>query len=151
MRSFLSPYHHLPGELDLLRASGVEVLRIVGASEGSHDAPLQVSPTLQPRPGEFNESMAAALDLVLLELRARRMRAILTLNNMWTWSGGFGTYLVWAQGGHWRDIPYPSSHLASYWQHRTAEQRPKATDADWHTYQVWPTPILASTLHQSIQ
>ena len=131
-------------ELDLLSASGVRVVRVVAASEGDHDAPLQVSPTLQPRPGEFDERMAAGLDLVLVELLARRMRAILTLNNMWTWSGGMATYLVWARGGDWRDIPYPSSHLEGYWQHMSSGQRPKATDADWHTYQVWASGFYSS-------
>ena len=124
-------------ELDTLHASGIRVLRIVAASEGEADAPLQVSPTLQPTPGVFDEALAAALDLVLHEMRSRRMRAILTINNQWSWSGGFATYLVWARGGSWRDIPYPSSHLDGYWSARPAESRPKIQDADWHTYQVW--------------
>lgn len=61
----------LRAELDLLRSSGVTVLRIVALSEGAADAPLQASPSLQPRPGEFDERMAAALDLVMVEVAVR--------------------------------------------------------------------------------
>ena len=75
----------LRDELDALLASGVSVLRVTAASEGSADAPLQVVPTLQPRPGTFDERVARGLDVLLDELRQRRMRAILVLNNQWTW------------------------------------------------------------------
>ena len=127
----------LKRELDTLGASGVTVLRIVAASEGPSDAPLQVWPTLQPSPGKFDEPMAVALDRVLAELRQRGMRAILTLNNQWTWSGGFATYLTWARGEDWRSIPYPSAHMPSYWEGRPQSLRPLDPSADWHRYQVW--------------
>ena len=58
-------------ELDLLHASGARVLRITALSEGPEEAPLQATPTHQPRPGEFNEDMFRALDLVLDEMRSR--------------------------------------------------------------------------------
>ena len=128
-------------ELDALHAAGARVLRITAASEGLPEAPLQASPTLQPRPGEFDESVFAALDLVLHELRERRMRAILVINNMWSWSGGFATYLVWARGGTWRDIPYPSSHLEGYWEGRV---RPHNDAADWDTYQKWASAFYST-------
>jgi hypothetical protein len=80
--------------LDAMHAAGAQVVRITAASEGAADAPLQASPALQPRPGEYDETLLASLDLVLLELRNRRMRAVLVLNNMWTWSGGFATYVA---------------------------------------------------------
>ena len=213
-------------ELDMLHASGIRVLRIVAASEGAADAPLQVSPTLQPAPGVFDETLAAALDLVLVELRSRRSErtqgcrtrchatqaaataALLLLlicsygcpataegrtlgsrlsqcapsspsttsgagavsatwqtesptiarsprsihrcrthsrtATMPTHSGGFATYLVWARGGSWRDIPYPSSHLEGYWSARPAEGRPKTQDADWHAYQVWASAFYST-------
>ena len=83
-------------ELDTLREAGVTCIRIVACSEGEQDAPLQVVPTLQPRPGLWNEKLARGMDLVLFELRKRRMRAVMTLSNQWSWSGGFATFLVWA-------------------------------------------------------
>jgi mannan endo-1,4-beta-mannosidase len=122
-------------ELDTLARIGVRVLRITACSEGAPDAPLQVAPSLQPTPGVFDEAMAKALDVVLHELRVRGMRAILVLNNMWTWSGGFASYLVWARGADWRDIPYPSSHLANYWD--GAGALPKRLDGTWDEYQNW--------------
>lgn len=131
-------------ELDLLHAAGARVLRITALSEGPDEAPLQAVPTHQPRPGVFNEAMFRALDLVLDEMRARGMRAILCLNNMWSWSGGFAMYLVWARGGTWRDIPYPSSHLSGYWDARPAGQRPQNTQADWNVYQEWASAFYSS-------
>lgn len=103
------------------------------------NAPLQVVPTLQPHPGVFNEQLAAGLDLVLVELRRRRMRAIMTLSNQWSWSGGFATFLVWAEGKTWRDIPYPSSDLHGYWVERKARgaQLPYNQRASWDEFQKW--------------
>ena len=126
-------------ELDMLYAAGIRVLRITALSEGTFDAPLQAVPSLQPQPGVFDTNMAGALDLLMDELRARRMRAILVLNNMWTWSGGFATYLTWAHGSsaNWREIPYPSSHLPGYWDAVPPSERPTKVRADWHEYQVW--------------
>lgn len=125
----------LRDELDTLARAGVRVLRITACSEGPPGAPLQVVPTLQPEAGVFDEAMAASLDVVLHELRRRDMRAILVLNNMWTWSGGFASYLVWARGNSWRDIPYPSSHLKHYWE--GADGQPKKLDGTWDEYQNW--------------
>ena len=127
-------------ELDTLRNAGVTVVRIMAASEGSADAPLQVVPTLQPAAGQFSEDMGAALDLLLDELRARRMRAILTLGNEWVWSGGFATFLIWSRGGSWRDIPYPNAPdlQKEYWAKRSREAgRATKTWASWDEYQDW--------------
>jgi hypothetical protein len=33
------------------------------------------------------------------------MRATMTLNNEWQWSGGFAQYISWAEGN--ASIPYP--------------------------------------------
>lgn len=133
----------LARELDLLKAAGVTCLRIVAASEGDDDAPLTVSPTLQPKPGKWNEALARGMDLVLFELRKRRMRAIMTLSNQWSWSGGFATFLVWARKGHWRDIPYPASDLHGYWDQRRARggeaALPRRQSATWDEYQHWAT------------
>ena len=135
----------LRAELDGLKAAGAQVLRITALSEGVEGAPLQAVPTLQPRPGVFDPRFEEALDLVLFEMRKRSMRALLVLNNMWSWSGGFAAYIVWARGGTWRDIPYPSSHLSGYWDEfekhwadtNNFGQRPINAAADWDTYQKW--------------
>lgn len=153
--------HHdigrLRRELDTLAAAGMKVIRITALSEGSADAPLQAVPSLQPEPGVYDSKMAVALDVVMAELATRRIRAMLVLNNMWSWSGGFSTYLMWASrhdanggnggnGGNsgsgkgkttWREIPYPSSHLDGYWDARPPSERPHHTSADWHEYQVY--------------
>ena len=128
-------------ELDQLQAAGISVVRITAASEGVATAPLQVVPTLQPRPGAFSERVAVAIDLVLAELRARRMRAIMTLSNQWSWSGGFATFLVWSRRGSWRDIPYPAPD--GYWQRDWGARgagrggTPHRPDASWDEYQKW--------------
>lgn len=134
----------LQRELDVLRAHGITVLRITALSEGAADAPLQASPALQPSPGVFDPKLAEGLDLVLHELRARNMRAVLVLNNQWTWSGGMAMYLVWARGGSWRDIPYPSSHLTQYWDPVPEQSRPHATNADWDRYQKWASAFYST-------
>ena len=54
------------------------------------------------------------------------------------------TYLIWARGQSWRDIPYPSSHMPEYWSGRPESARPTRTDADWHTYQVWATAFYST-------
>jgi hypothetical protein len=106
-------------ELDILRRHGVTCIRIVAASEGEDDAPLQVVPTLQPRPGVWNEKLAVGMDLVLHELRRRRMRAIMTLSNQWSWSGGFATFLVWAVRAHTDKRTQIVAHRLSHTDRRT--------------------------------
>jgi len=124
-------------ELEQLHDNGIQVLRINAASEGLPNAPLQAVPALQPRPGIFNETIAIALDRVLVELDARQMKALLVLNNMWTWSGGFAQYIIWAHKQDWQHIPFPPAG-ASYW--RTYLRTPgyvPSTDASWDAYQLW--------------
>ena len=72
------------------------------------------------------------------------MRALLCLNNMWSWSGGFAMYLVWARAGSWRDIPYPSSHLTGYWDALPAHLHPRNTNADWNVYQEWASAFYST-------
>jgi len=74
-------------------------------------------PSMQPTPGEFNEDVLRGMDYALHALSKRKMTAVLCLNNMWQWSGGFAAYVEWATG----------------------EQRPfmsvGAEDADWQRHQ----------------
>ena len=76
----LSDIGRLRRELDAIKRAGATVVRITATSEGPNDAPLQAVPTLQPRPGEFDETFARALDALMVELRARGMRAIMVMN-----------------------------------------------------------------------
>lgn len=88
----------LRAELDLLKSLGVTNLRILGASESS---PMRdsVSPAFSDRNGNYNETLLKGLDVLLTELQARDMHAVIYLNNFWEWSGGMATYLSWVNGG----------------------------------------------------
>jgi mannan endo-1,4-beta-mannosidase len=57
------------------------------------------------------------LDFTLAAMSRRGMTAVLTLNNMWAWSGGFASYVAWATGE-------PAPHMG-----------PGATDAMWQAHQ----------------
>jgi mannan endo-1,4-beta-mannosidase len=93
-------------ELDLMKANGIDNLRILAGAEGPDGEPRRVSPALQLSPGVYNEELLAGLDFLLAEMAKRNMVAILFLNNAWEWSGGFAQYLAWSGKGH---IPYPET------------------------------------------
>lgn len=95
----------LSKELDFLSSIGVKNLRVLVGADGS---PLSVPgsykanlvyPTLQTAPGEYNDTLLAGLDYLLVEMKKRDMQAVLYLNNAWEWSGGYGQYLEWAGVG----------------------------------------------------
>ena len=84
-------------ELDFLKANGVTNLRLMAGAEGSgmiNDV-NRVGPPLQPRQGEFDESVLDGLDLVISEMGKRNMKAVVFFSNNWEWSGGFQQYLTW--------------------------------------------------------
>ncbi len=83
-------------ELDDLHAMGIDNLRIVVGSDGTGDERYRAAPTLQRRPGEYNDTLLAGLDYLLQEMGRRQMKAVLYLNNSWAWSGGYTFYLVHA-------------------------------------------------------
>jgi len=84
-------------ELDFLKANGVTNLRLLAGAEGSGliNGVRRVGPPLQPRQGEFDESVLDGLDLVLAEMGKRGMKAVVFFSNNWEWSGGFQQYLDW--------------------------------------------------------
>lgn len=88
----------LHGELDALKAIGVDNLRILVGSDGKRGVPTKVEPTLQEAPGIYNDTILAGLDYLLAEMEKRDMLAVLYLNNSWEWSGGYSQYLAWARG-----------------------------------------------------
>jgi mannan endo-1,4-beta-mannosidase len=100
-------------ELDDLQAHGITNLRIMAASEGPDREPLRIVPALLEAPGAYNADLLDGLDFALKALADRDMKAIMTLGNMWHWSGGLGQYLVWA--GLARSIPYPPPHPGGDW------------------------------------
>ncbi len=82
-------------ELDALCRMGVRNLRVLVGADGVPTA-RKVQPILQPEPGVYNDTLLAGLDFLMVELARRDMKAVLYLNNSWTWSGGYAAYLHWA-------------------------------------------------------
>lgn len=89
----------LERELDCLDSMGVDNIRVLVGADGDNWTPMKVGPTLQVRPGVYNDSIFNGLDYLLAELGKRDMTAVLYLTNSWEWSGGFGQYLEWAGFG----------------------------------------------------
>lgn len=101
-------------ELDQLKEMGVNNLRIMASSEGPDDQPYRMRPSLQPSPGKYNEDIFEGLDFFINEIGKREMTAVLTLNNFWHWSGGFGQYVNWITN---ETIPYPVVEWDPYTQY----------------------------------
>jgi len=91
-------------ELDLMKANGIDNLRVLAGAEGPDGEPRRVSPALQTSPGVYNIQLLDGLDFLLAEMAKRKMVAILFLNNAWEWSGGFSQYVSWSEK---KPIPYP--------------------------------------------
>ncbi|KAG0455144.1 hypothetical protein HPP92_024436 [Vanilla planifolia] len=68
---------------------GLRVCRTWAFNDGTYNA-LQVSP------GQFNERVFKALDLVIEEARKHRIRLLLSLSNDWKDFGGKAQYVKWA-------------------------------------------------------
>lgn len=84
-------------ELDFLKANGVTNLRVLTGVEGSGQIHgiQRVKPALQIKKGVFDEKQLSGLDILLVEMGKRNMKAILFLSNNWEWSGGLLQYLNW--------------------------------------------------------
>jgi len=96
----------LTEELDMMKANGIDNLRVLAGAEGPDGEPRRVTPALQQSPGVYNNELLDGLDFLLSEMAKRKMVAILFLNNAWEWSGGFSQYLAWNGKG---PIPYPET------------------------------------------
>ncbi len=94
-------------ELDLMKANGIDNLRVLAGAEGPDGEPRRVSPALQVSPGVYNQDLLEGLDFLLAEMAKRKMVAILFLNNAWEWSGGFSQYVSWSEN---KPIPYPETN-----------------------------------------
>ncbi|KAI8380203.1 glycoside hydrolase superfamily [Blakeslea trispora] len=91
-------------ELDQMKAMGINNLRVMASSEGPDDQPYRMRPSLQISPGVYNQAIFKGLDYLLDQMGQRNMTAVMTLNNFWQWSGGFGQYVAWVTQ---EKIPYP--------------------------------------------
>ena len=83
----------LTRELDEMKRMGIDNLRILVGADGERGFKTKVEPTLQVKPGVYNDTILAGLDYLLMEMAKRKMVAVLYLNNSWEWSGGYGFYL----------------------------------------------------------
>lgn len=101
----------LKRELDALKSSGIDNLRIlVGADGGKYD--FTVPYALQPEQGKYDDSVFDGLDFLLAEMGKRKMVAVLYLTNNWEWSGGMSQYLEWNGYG---EIPNPNTKPENTW------------------------------------
>ena len=91
--------NRLVKELDYMKKIGIDNLRILVGSDGERGVTTKVEPTLQVKPGVYNDTILAGLDYLLMEMGKRNMVAVLYLNNSWEWSGGYGFYLEHAGAG----------------------------------------------------
>jgi mannan endo-1,4-beta-mannosidase len=99
-------------DLDAMQGIGINMLRIMGASEGPDTEPLRIVPSLQPAQGKYDPPSVAGLLRLVEELKQRKLYAILIMNNFWHWSGGMAQYLAWAGQG---PVPYPPPHPGGSW------------------------------------
>lgn len=115
-------------ELDQMASAGINHLRIMAGSEGAPTKqPFRMNPPLQPSPGVYNEKIFVGLDRCLAEMAKRGMRATMTLNDQWQWSGGFAQYVSWANGEE--KYAYPPS-----WNFTAPPQREGAPGRGWGNY-----------------
>lgn len=109
----------LTRELDLLKETGVNNLRVLAASEHSVLS-RAVSPAFHLAPGQYHPDLLVGLDVLLDEMAKRDMVAVLYLNNFWQWSGGMSQYMSWLTGeppldpdvtGDWRSFMQNSARF----------------------------------------
>jgi len=86
-------------ELDFMKANGINNLRVLIGADGDNGVPSKVEPTLQIKPGVYNDTIFEGLDFFMSELGKRNMKAVLFFTNSWEWSGGYSQYLNWAGKG----------------------------------------------------
>ena len=86
-------------ELDFMKANGIDNLRVLIGADGENGVASKVEPTLQIKPGKYNDAIFDGLDFLLAEMGKRNMKAVLFFTNSWEWSGGYSQYLNWAGKG----------------------------------------------------
>lgn len=123
----------LTRELDRLAGAGVRNLRVLGGSELS---PLtnSITPAFRTESDAYNEDLLKGLDLLLAEMAARDMRAVIYLTNFWEWSGGMMTYLYWTNGGRYINMNDPAHPWPQFPDFNAAFYQSKAAIALYHHY-----------------
>jgi mannan endo-1,4-beta-mannosidase len=91
-------------DLDGLQAAGINMLRVMAATEGPDSEPYRIVPSIQPALGQYDAAGLGGVVRFADELKRRGLLGIFTLANFWQWSGGFAQYVAWAGRG---SIPYP--------------------------------------------
>lgn len=86
-------------ELNFMKAHGIDNLRVLIGADGDNGVASKVEPTLQKRPGIYNDTIFDGLDFLLAEMGKRNMKAVLFFTNSWEWSGGYSQYLNWIGKG----------------------------------------------------
>lgn len=89
-------YQRLCEELDFVKSHGITNLRVLFSGEGDDSYAYRISPSVQEKPEQYNETILRSFDIFLNEVSKRNMKVVLVLNNNWEWSGGMGQYLEWA-------------------------------------------------------
>ena len=67
----------------------------MAGSQGPKNRPKSISPSLEYEYNKYDDNLWKGFDFLLSEMKKRKMKAIVTLNNFWDWSGGFEQYLQW--------------------------------------------------------
>ena len=100
-----SGWNVLTADLDALEACGINLIRVMGATEGPDSEPWRIVPSFQREPRRYDERWVSGLLRLVAELERRGMYAIVVLNNFWQWSGGMSQYVSWSGRS---PIPYPA-------------------------------------------
>ena len=104
-------HQRLTRELDALDQMGVRNVRVLVGADGVPTA-RKVQPVLQTAPGIYNDTLLVGLDRLMTELEKRGMKAVLYLNNSWSWSGGYAAYLRWS--GTFEEEPVDSMNWVKW-------------------------------------
>jgi mannan endo-1,4-beta-mannosidase len=91
--------NRLVSELDFMKVHSIDNLRVLIGADGANGVLSKVEPTLQKKPGVYNDTIFDGLDFLMSELGKRNMKAVLFFTNAWEWSGGYSQYLNWVGKG----------------------------------------------------
>jgi mannan endo-1,4-beta-mannosidase len=113
-------------DLDHLKKSGVNNLRVMAASEGPNSEPFRMTPALMNKPGDYDEDVLDGFDFAMAEISKRGLTAVVCFNNFWHWSGGFSQYVNWITS---EPIPYPPS-----WSPELGDYTAGTSDENWQIF-----------------
>ncbi len=91
-------WDRLRRDFDQLQAIGINVVRVMAATEGPNTAGRRVVPTTEPDPRRYDPAGVDGILRLADEMQRRGLYGIFVLNNFWSWSGGMPQYRAWAEG-----------------------------------------------------